>query len=104
MLRGALPVLLLLLLWGCQSYGDLTSDGFDPGAASQSRFTLDAAECSAEAEVPRSYEPRGIFGTHTDRHEIYNRAFSSCMTALGYARREWSPDVPNPYRIDPTPF
>ena len=104
MLSRAIPALALFLLCGCESYGDLTSDAFDPGTASQSRFTLDSAECKAEAEIPRSYEPRGIYGTHTERHEIYNRAFADCMAAAGYARRAWSPNVPNPYSINPTPF
>jgi hypothetical protein len=104
MLRPALLATLFALLCGCESYGDLTSDAFEPGAASQSRFTLDASECKAEAEIPRSYDPHGIYGTHTERHEIYNQAFARCMSAAGYARRDWSPDVPNPYSIDATPF
>jgi hypothetical protein len=94
----------LTTLGGCESYGDLTSDAFDPGTASQSRFTLDAAECRADAEIPRSYDLHGIGGTHVERHEIYNRAFTQCMTAAGYTRRDWSPDIADPYKIDPTPF
>jgi hypothetical protein len=99
----ALLTLVLLALCGCESYGDLTSDAFDPGAASQSRFALDSAECKAEAELPRSYDPRGIYGTHVERHEIYNRALVHCMAAAGYARRDWSLQMPDTFSVDPTP-
>lgn len=102
--RFLAAIIALAALSGCESYGDLTSDAFDPGNTPQSRFTLDAAECKAEAEVPRSYDLHGIGGTHVERHEIYNRAFTRCMTAAGYARRDWSPEIPDPYKIDPTPF
>jgi len=89
------------LLAGCESYGDLTSDAFEP--ASQSRFTLDSAECEAKADAVRDYDLHGIEGTHAERHEIFNRAFAACMRAAGYVRRDWSPDMPNPYKIDPMP-
>ena len=91
------------LLAGCESYGDLTSDAFDPGAASQSRFTLDSADCEAAAGDVRDYQTDGIEGTHAERHEMFNRAYVVCMHRLGYARRDWSPDIPNPYRMDLTP-
>ena len=99
----ALVLAAAALLAGCESYGDLTSDAFEPGRASQSRFTFNSADCEAKAEVARNYDLRGIDGTHTERHEIYNRAYAACMRAAGYARRDWSPDLPNPYHIDPTP-
>jgi hypothetical protein len=91
------------LLGGCESFGDLTSDAFDQGGATQSRFTLDAANCKAAAEVPRSYDVGGVAGTHTERHEIFNRAFAICMEANGYARRDWSPNIAAPYDVDPWP-
>ncbi len=103
MLRRALLIAACIALAGCESYGDLTSDAFEPGGASQSRFTLDSADCQAKAEVSRSYGIRGIEGTHTERHEIFNRAYAACMKAAGYARRDWSPDISDPYKIDPTP-
>ena len=91
------------LLAGCESYGDLTSDAFDPGTASPSRFTLDSADCQAAADDARDYDIHGITGSHAERHEMFNRAFVRCMRRLGYARRDWSPDIPDPYAIDPTP-
>lgn len=101
------PVTILfaaMLLCGCEFYGNLTSDAFDAGNASQSQFTLDAAQCEAQAQVRRDYGLHGITGTHTDRHEIYNRALTACMRTAGYARRDWSADIPSPYSVDPTPF
>lgn len=92
-----------VLLSGCESYGDLTSDAFDQGSATQSRFTMDAAHCEARADIPRNYNTIGITGTREERHEIFNRAFAACMRVHGYARRDWSPDIPVPYQIDPTP-
>lgn len=92
-----------VLLSGCESYGDLTSDAFDPGTVTQSRFTMDAAHCEAQADIPRNYEVIGIAGTRSERHEIFNEAFTACMRLRGYARRDWSPDIPVPYNIDPTP-
>ncbi len=103
MLKGALLAVACVALAGCESYGDLTSDAFDPGNASQTRFTFDSAECEAKAETARSYDVRGIAGTHTERHEIFNGAYVRCMRGAGYARRDWSPDIPDPYKIDPTP-
>ncbi len=94
---------LSVLLSGCESYGDLTSDAFEPGSALQSQFTLDSARCAATAEDARNYKLAGIVGTHTDRHEIFNRALTACMKANGYVRRDWSPDIPSPYKIDPMP-
>ena len=91
------------LLTACESYGDLTSDAFEQGGATQSKFTLDAARCQASANVQRNYEIEGIDGTHVERHEIYNRAITACMRANGYIRRDWSPDVAVPYHVDPTP-
>ena len=92
-----------LLLAGCESFGDLNSDAFDPGSAPQAKFTLDSAECEAKAETVRSYDIAGIAGTHIEKHEMFNRAYAACMKKNGYARRDWSPDVAVPYNIDPTP-
>jgi hypothetical protein len=103
MLRRVLLAAVCLVLAGCDSYGDLTSDAFEPGGATQTRFTLDSADCQAKADIARSYDIRGIAGTHVERHEIFNRAYVACMRAAGYARRDWSPDIPDPYSIDPTP-
>ncbi len=103
-MRNALAVCAcILLLAGCESYGDLTSDAFDPGNATASRFTLDSAQCAAQATNAISYNIRGIAGTHVERHEMFNRAYAACMQASGYARRDWSPDIPVPYKIDPIP-
>ncbi|MBV9044072.1 MAG: hypothetical protein JO348_10450 [Alphaproteobacteria bacterium] len=101
MRKAFAAVAALLLLAGCESYGDLTSDAFDPGSASMERFTMDSAQCQAAAEVPRNYEIRGIAGTHVERHEIFNRAYTRCMAQLGYARRGLTPYVP--YNVDPFP-
>ena len=103
MLKAALLIAACIALAGCESYGDLTSDAFEPGAATQTRFTFDSADCQAKAANARDYNIHGIAGTHTERHEIFNRAFVACMKAAGYARRDWSPDIPDPYMIDPTP-
>ncbi len=92
-----------LLLGGCESFGDLTPDAFEPGTASPSRFALDSGDCIAEANGGREYGIAGITGTHAERHEIFNRAFTRCMNRNGYTRRGWSPDVPDPYAIDPFP-
>ncbi len=92
-----------LLLAGCDSLGDLTSDAFDPGNTTQGRFTMDSAQCQAAAEGPRSYDIRGIAGTHAERHEIFNRAYTACMRRLRYVRRDWSPDIAVPYQVDPFP-
>ncbi|HXC54458.1 MAG TPA: hypothetical protein VNU97_04125 [Rhizomicrobium sp.] len=91
------------LLGGCESYGDLTSDAFDPGSAAPSTFTLDDADCAAQAELSRSDDIQAIAATHAERHEIFNRAYTLCMQRHGYARRDWSPDIALPYKIDPTP-
>ena len=103
-MRSALAaVACALLLAGCESYGDLTSDAFDPGNATASRFSLDSAECAARAENKINYEIRGIAATHAERHEMFNRAYAACMQAGGYVRRDWSPDIPVPYKINPIP-
>jgi hypothetical protein len=102
--RATLALCAAAVLGGCESYGNLTSDAFDPGNASQSRFTFDAGQCAAQAQISRDYGLHGITGTHTDRHEIYNHALAACMQGAGYARRDWSPAVPSPYSVDPTPF
>ncbi|MEJ0024441.1 MAG: hypothetical protein WDN01_00315 [Rhizomicrobium sp.] len=101
--RPVLVAAVCLLLAGCESYGDLTSDAFEPGAASQSRFTFDSADCEARAGVARNYDIHGIAGTHAERHEMFNRVYTACMGAAGYARRDWSPDIAFPYKVDPTP-
>ncbi len=103
-MRRALAALAgLLLLAGCESFGDLTSDAFDPGNMPQSRFRQDNAYCAAKAELKRSYDLQGIYGTHAERHEAFNRAYAACMRENGYALRGWSPDIAFPYDIDPTP-
>ncbi|HEY0106962.1 MAG TPA: hypothetical protein VGB91_12835 [Rhizomicrobium sp.] len=89
------------LLAGCDSVGDLNSDAFDPGDASQTRFTFASDHCAEQAAQRRDYDIRSIGATHAERHEIYNRAYSACMTANGYVRRGWSPDILDPYTIDP---
>jgi len=103
MLRTALLVAAAVLLAGCESYGDLTSDAFDPGSTSQSAFAFDSAQCQSRANDARNYEVRGITGTHVERHLLFNRAYIACMRKAGYARRDWSPDVADPYAVDPTP-
>jgi len=90
-------------LAGCESYGDLTSDAFDPAGAPQTQFTLDAANCAARADYPRDYDFVGITGDTEARHEIYNRAFTACMAKLGYPRRDVSRKFPAPYTFDFTP-
>ncbi|HJW41096.1 MAG TPA: hypothetical protein VJ476_07695 [Rhizomicrobium sp.] len=102
-MHSAFVLPLVLLLGGCESYGDLTSDAFDPGGASQSRFTLDSADCAARANIARDYDVRIIAGTHAESHEAFNRAYAACMTGEGYGRRDWSPKIPLPYKIDPMP-
>lgn len=96
-----LAVVWLLALCGCTSFGDYTSDAFDPGAASHERFEMDSARCQAQAEDSRSYNIRGIAGTHIERHQLFNRAFVVCMRATGYALRDWSLDIAVPYSIKP---
>ena len=93
----------VLLLAGCDSFGDLNSDAFDPGAATQSRFQLDDGQCRVQGNLARDSEIYGITGTHRERHEIFNRAYTRCMARSGYARRDWSPDIPTHYDVDPTP-
>ena len=92
----------VLLLAGCESYGDLTSDAFDPGRATQSKFVFDNDHCRASAEEKISYEMSAIFGTHVERHQIYNRTYTLCMKANGYARRDGL-DIAVPYDVDPFP-
>ncbi len=92
-----------LLLAGCESFGDLTSDAFDPGKSSQSRFLRDSALCKDRAEVKRSYEFAGIAGSHAERHEIFNRAYTACMVANGYPPRDRTLDPTFPYNVDPWP-
>jgi hypothetical protein len=92
-----------LLLCGCTSYGDYTSDAFDPGRASQARFSADAAECQNQAEIKRSYTIRGIAGTHASRHELFNQAFVGCMQGEGYALRGSTLQAPIPYDVNPWP-
>ena len=93
----------VLLLAGCESFGDLNSDAYDPGTATQSRFQLDEGQCRAQGNVARETTLPGITGTHQERHQIFNRAYARCMARGGYARRDWSPDIPSTYDIDPTP-
>ena len=103
-MRRALAALAgLLLLTGCESFGDLTSDAFDPGSAQQSRFLQDNADCAAKAELKRSYDLQGIYGTHIDRHQAFNHAYAICMRQNGYVLRGWSPDIAFPYDVDPMP-
>jgi hypothetical protein len=93
----------VLLLSGCESFGDLNSDAFEPGTATQSRYSVDDSRCRERGNLARNVQIAGIDGTHRERHEIYNRAYARCMAQSGYARRDWSPDIPSPYDIDPTP-
>ena len=93
----------VLLLAGCESFGDLNSDAFDPGAATQSRFQLDDAQCREQGNIARDTTLPGFNGTHQERHQIFNRAYARCMAQNGYARRDWSPDIPTHYDVDPTP-
>jgi hypothetical protein len=92
-----------LLLCGCTSYGDYTSDAFDPGAANQTRFLSDAAECQNQADIERSYTIPGIAGTHASRHELFNAAFAACMQHEGYALRGSTLEAPIPYDVNPWP-
>ena len=103
MRRAAAFAAALLLLAGCDSLGNLTSDAFDPGGATQSRFVLDSAQCGAKAANRLDNDITGIAGTHAERHAMYNRVYTDCMQGYGYARRSWSPAIPIPYAIDPTP-
>ncbi|MEI9995198.1 MAG: hypothetical protein WDM91_11430 [Rhizomicrobium sp.] len=95
--------LCMLSLAGCESRGDLTSDAFEPGNVPQSRFVLDNADCTVKADNRRDYQLPGITEPQTARHEIYNRAYTACMAADGYVRRDWSPDIPVPYSVDLRP-
>lgn len=92
-----------LTLCGCTSYGDYTSDAFDPGGVSQTRFTTDAAACESQAEIKRSYSLPGIVGTHVSRHELFNQTFAVCMRSEGYALRGSTLDAPIPYDVNPWP-
>src|SRR4051812_1278886 len=76
-----------LLCAGCESYGDLTADAFDPGTASQGQFVRDSDMCTDRANIPRDYREAGAYGTHTERHEIFNAAYTACMVARGYRQR-----------------
>ena len=102
-MRKCLALAAAVLLAGCESFGDLTSDAYDPGAATQSRFTVDEAQCRARGNDARDLTAEGATGTHQERHEIFNRAYARCMAQSGYARRDWSPDIPSHYDVDPTP-
>lgn len=102
-MRRCVFVLCALLLAGCDGIGDLTSDAYDPGDATQSRFTVDSEDCQAGANTVRNYNIYGVTGTHAERHEIFNRAYARCMQKAGYARRDWSPEIADPYAIDPLP-
>ena len=66
---------------------DFTADAFDPGTASQSQFSRDSDLCADQANVPRNYQEAGAYGTHAERHEIYNSAFTAFMVAHGYRQR-----------------
>jgi hypothetical protein len=101
--RAGLIAACAALLAGCESYGDLTSDAFDPGNATASRFALDAAQCAAKAQYPRDYQLPGITEPDSVRHDIFNRAYTECMAALGYPRRDWSYRIPTPYALDLRP-
>jgi hypothetical protein len=101
-MRSAFVLALAVVLAGCESYGDLTSDAFDPGSASQSKFTLDSADCAARAGSARDYNTFAIAGADANQHVVFNRAYAACMATDGYARRDWSPKIPLPYKIDPT--
>jgi hypothetical protein len=92
-----------LMLGGCTSYGDYTSDAFDPGRANQTRFSADAAECQNQADIKRSYTIPGIAGTHASRHELFNQAFAGCMQSEGYALRGSTLEAPIPYDVNPWP-
>ena len=101
--RALLVVALAAGLAGCESYGDLTSDAFDPGTVSATRFELDSANCAASAEYPRQYDLAGIHSSSGRRHRIFNQAYTGCMAKLGYARRGTSLKYPLPYTFDFTP-
>jgi hypothetical protein len=101
--RALLIAAVVACLAGCESYGDLTSDAFDPGNSSEMQFSLDAGNCAAAAEYPREYDTPGITGDSEARHEIFNRAYTVCMAKRGYERRDWSGKYPAPYVFDFTP-
>ncbi len=103
MLKACALIAGVLLLAGCESFGDLTSDAFDPGAATQSKFVFDNEHCRAAAEEYISYDIHGITGSHTDRHEMFNSAYTHCMKQNGYARRDGLPNITVPYDVDPWP-
>jgi len=83
---------LLLALAGCSElsgrWSDLDADDFSSGTAPQEKFFADARACAGEAEAKRSYSIDGINADNVERHRIYNAAFSACMTAHGYQKRE----------------
>jgi uncharacterized lipoprotein YajG len=98
--RVLLVVLCAATLAGCESHGDLTSDAFEPGDGMQSKFTLDAADCRADAELARNDNAEAIAAGSDQRHEMFNDALSACMTKHGYPRRDWSPLRPLPYSFN----
>ena len=99
MLERAVAIAAILLLGACESFGDLNSDTFDPGRATQSAFALDSAQCRARAEDRQDYNGTAVDASDEEWHEMFNQAYAACMQADGYVRRDWSPTIPVPYDV-----
>ncbi|MBU6297971.1 MAG: hypothetical protein KGJ79_08580 [Alphaproteobacteria bacterium] len=87
MKRQALILFCVLAAAGCGRWADLDSDAFAQGQASQERFMLDSDACQRTAENARSYSIAGLAADNVGKHTVFNRAYTACMKARGYAPR-----------------
>ena len=86
-MRAAAVVATGLLVSGCAEYMDMNSDAFVQKPGQQERFYMDARACELEAENQRAYQLRGIAADEGERHRIYSKALSACMTSRGHPLR-----------------
>jgi hypothetical protein len=84
MTRRIAVLVCVLAATGCARLQDMDSDAFTKDGVSQESIQTDSQACTAQADLQRSYEIRGIGAENADRHRIFNRAYEACMKAKGY--------------------
>lgn len=92
-------VLCVLAAGGCSRWVDTDASTFDgSNVASMETFEHDDRDCTAKADIARSYSVYGIAQDPVGKRRIYNHTYTACMQAKGYKEREsgmeW-PDLPN---------
>ena len=77
----------LLVLGGCSSFSEETSDAFAPGTASPEQFSRDSAACEMSAGGRQSMDGMGGMAGIAQYYASYNKVYDPCMRAKGYQHK-----------------